>query len=324
MQYLGSVLPDGRLLYANLNWVANIYTLEARPDQGLVSGSPVAVTEDLFAKLDPSLSRDGSRLAYSAFGGIQKSSFEVRLKDLAGGDERIIPMNSRQYGQTPRISPDGSALSYRDSVEGSVRTFIVKDKETSGREVCDSCFILGFFADPNFALVREKEGRQLLRYGIATGERTVILEVISGRIVEPALSPDDRWLAFVLNKPDGRVAMYIAPLAGSPAAMPAAEKDWVLLFEDDRYLGSPAWSPAGNHLFYLSERDGACSLWAQKLEPGSKGADGATRLVYRPTQGGINLNFPRGNGTVAVAKDKLALWMGEAKGNIYLATPKKK
>ena len=324
MQYLGSVLPDGRLLYANLNWVANIYTLEARPDQGLVSGSPVAVTEDLFAKLDPSLSRDGSRLAYSAFGGIQKSSFQVRLKDLAGGDERIIPMNSRQYGQTPRISPDGSALSYRDSVEGSVRTFIVKDKETSGREVCDSCFILGFFADPNFALVREKEGRQLLRYGIATGERTVILEVISGRIVEPALSPDDRWLAFVLNKPDGRVAMYIAPLSGSPAAMPAAEKDWVLLFEDDRYLGSPAWSPAGNHLFYLSERDGACSLWAQKLEPGSKGADGATRLVYRPTQGGINLNFPRGNGTVAVAKDKLALWMGEAKGNIYLATPKKK
>ena len=197
------------------------------------------MTKDLFAKLDPSLSRDGSRLAYSAFGGIQKSSFEVRLKDLAGGDERIIPMNSRQYGQTPRISPDGSALSYRDSVEGSVRTFIVKDKETSGREVCDSCFILGFFADPNFALVREKEGRQLLRYDIATGERTVILEVISGRIVEPALSPDDRWLAFVLNKPDGRVAMYIAPLSGSPAAMPAAEKDWVLLFEDDRYLGSP-------------------------------------------------------------------------------------
>jgi Tol biopolymer transport system component len=324
MQYSGSALRDGRLLYANLTWVANIYTLEARPDQGVVGGSPVQVTKDLFAKFEPSLSRDGSKLAYYAFGGFQKPSFEVRLKDLAGGEEKVIPMNARQFGQTPRISPDGSVLSYRDVIDGTFRTFIVAGKETAGREVCDSCEILGFYANPNFALVQGKEGRQLLRRNIATGETVDVLETPAGRIVEPALSVDDRWIAFVLHKPDGRVAMFIAPLAGCAAAAAAAEKDWVLLFEDDHYLGSPAWSSDGSHLFYLSERDGACCVWAQKLDPSTKRPAGATRMVFRPTVSGTQLNFPKGDGAVAVAKNKLALWIGEATGNIYLATPKKK
>jgi Tol biopolymer transport system component len=178
--------------------------------------------------------------------------------------------------------------------------------------------ILGFYADPNFALIQEKSGL-LMRYSIATGEKTAVLEAGAGKFSEPALSPDDRWLAFVLNKPDGRAAMYIAPVAGGPAP----ERDWILLFNEERYLGSPAWSPDGTYLYYLSERKGTCSVWAQKLDAKSKRPHGPSRVVFRP-QDRIDLNFPPGNGTVAVAKDKLALWVGEGTGNIYLASPKKK
>jgi len=319
MQYQTSVLRDGRIIYANLSWIANIWTLEGRPDLGLISGKPVPVTQDLMAKFEVSLSREGSKLAYVAFGGFQSRRFEVLLKDLVTGEEKVFPMRANQFGQTPRISPDGSTLSYRDLVEGKFRTFIVSGQATVGRDVCDACLILGFFADANFALIQEK-GERLLRYNIATGEKTLLLEASAGRIMDPALSPDGRWISFVLGKPDGRVAMYIAPPAGSPAP----EKDWILLFEDDHYLGSPGWSSDGNCLYYLSERDGFCCVWIQKLNPQSKKPAGDAQGVYHAHQSRFKLNFPPGNGTLAVAKDKLAIWGGEATGNIYIATPGKK
>ena len=73
MQFGASVGGDGRLVYSNLVWITSIWTLEAKPDQGIVGGQPVQVAEDVMAKFSPSLSRDGSKLAYSAFAGAGRS-----------------------------------------------------------------------------------------------------------------------------------------------------------------------------------------------------------------------------------------------------------
>jgi len=138
MQFHASAQQGGSIIYHNLIWVSNIWTLEASPNLGLVRGEPIPVTKDLIVKLSPNLSRDGSRLAYSTFSGLKRAHSEVRLKELASGEERIIPMRTVQIGNSPMLSPDGSVLSYRDVVEGELRAFIVSGQDTIGRKVCDS------------------------------------------------------------------------------------------------------------------------------------------------------------------------------------------
>lgn len=319
IQFDASVRQGSAIVYANFNWIANIWTLKAEPDLGLINGKPVPITKNLFAKFNPSISRDGSRLVYSSFGGLKRARSEVRLMDLISGEEKIFQMRTAQLGRVPKLSPDGTILSYRDEVKGKVKTFIVKSDDTAGREICGSCVILGFFPDPNQALIQEGD-QQLLRFNISTGERTLLLEASVGRIREPAISPDGRWISFVHGKPDGRAAIYVAPLTESLTS----ESDWILLFDEDHYLGSPAWAPEGNRLYYLSERKGVCSVWMQKLDPQTKKPDGETEEVYRARQSRFNLNIPRDNGTLAVAADKLIFWMSEMTGNIYMAEPKQK
>ena len=136
-------------------------------------------------------------------------------------------MSTAQINLNPRISPDGAVISFRRFIDGKARTFIITDEDTAGREICDGCAVLAFYADPNFAVIRGNDGR-LARYNLATAEKTILLESRSGEIMEPALSPDERWLAFVLGKPDGRVAMCIARLDGVSTVTP--EEDWIVLF----------------------------------------------------------------------------------------------
>ena len=322
IQFWASALRDGRIVYAHTNWSANIWTLPARPDEGMVAGTPSIVDMDLKAKFDLGLSRDGGMIVYSAFGGLRGTLPEVRRKDLATGEERVIPMRAAQWGQRPRLSPDGTALSYRDAVDGKVKAFVVTGRDAVGREVCQDCVVEGFYSDPRFALVREESGGRIAKLNIATGEKTTVLEAAAARFADPVLSPDDRWLAFIHEKPAARAALRIARLGADGRAAP--ESEWILLEESDRYLASPSWSPAGNYVYYLSERDGNCCVWARRLDPGSKTPLGEAVGAYHAHQARFQLNYPSGFGALAVARDKIAFWMSEGTGNIYLATPKKR
>jgi serine/threonine protein kinase/Tol biopolymer transport system component len=314
MQIQPSVAQNGRVLYANENVSMNIWSLAAKPTQGSVTGEPQQVTQDQTAKFNPFITRDGSKLAFTAFAGVRAFRMEVRVRDLASGHETIFPGQSALIERMPVLSADGSLLAYRDGTAKGIGYYVVAGGSTTGREICIGCRLHEFFTDSSYALI-EYLPSLLVRQNLTSGEQTKVLDRGTGLLHSVSLSPDNRWIAFAIGKSDGKAAIYVAPLRET--AIPSEE--WLLVCEDNHYLGSPKWSSDGKLLYYLSERDGRCCIWAQRLDVNSKRNEGAAFAVFHQHNSRFHMNYVPGNGSLGVASGKLVFFMTEMSGNIWWA-----
>jgi serine/threonine protein kinase len=317
------VARDGRVFYTAMKGVMAPWYVAAKPDDAVVSAdTPRKFSPDLLQKLWPTVSRDGTKVAFIAYGGHQAGDIVVRLRDLTTGQETNIPTQGASLGLQPRLSSDGSLLAYRDRVSGGWHTFVVPAGGTSGREVCASCLLLDFFPGNAFALIFGKSGG-LEKLNLQTGETTPVLADEQGNFADASLSPDGRWMAILAGETDGRAVIRIFPLDGSLDASDG-EKGAILVAEDSRYLSAPDWSPNGRYLYFISEKNDRASVFAQELDPRTKTPVGAAHELYFSPDSRFALNYPKGLGTIGVAVDKIVFMASEVEGNIYVATPKKR
>jgi Tol biopolymer transport system component/predicted Ser/Thr protein kinase len=314
-----TVLPDGRIFFSEMTVAMNAWSVAARPDEGVVTGQPQKMTQDVMQNFTPTISRDGTKAAFNAFGGAQAAKIEIRVKDLGTGVETKIPVQGISVNQNPRLSPDGSLVAYMDRVEGKAGTFLVAPGVSAPRLFCEGCSVLGIFPGNDAALVQFNPG-ELERMDLRTGERKALLSSALDTIEDAGLSPDGTWLAWLAGEPDGKAAIRISPAAAIPAGAPAA----ITVAESDRYLGQPAWSPNGRWLYYLLEKRGRCSLFAREINPRTQVPIGEEREVLETISSRLFLNFPKGNGQIGVAVDRIIFEGTVAAGNIYLARPKKR
>ncbi len=318
MKIFVSLARDGRLAYADMNVIMDAWSVAARPDEGFVGRDPHKVTSDLMQKFYPALSRDGTKIAFSAFGGLKNKRIEVRWMDMLSGKATILPASEQSPGfaQYPRLSPDGKRMAYRDYLSGQWHTFLLAQGAESATDLGPIGRVVDFFSESDDLLVRAK-ANELVRRSIKTGRMTPALRIPTGYYDDGHLSAEDRWIVFSTGLPDGRAAISIAPIG--PTA--AAPRDIRTVIESDRYLGNPRWSPNGRFIYFLSEASGRCGLYAQELDPRTKATLGSPRAVYFSPGARYGLNYPMGNGFIDVAADKVILEIDEAVGNIYLVTP---
>jgi eukaryotic-like serine/threonine-protein kinase len=319
MKIFPTVLSDGRVFFADMTVAMNAWSVAVRADGAVVAGQPQKVTRDVMQNFNPSISRNGAKAAFDAFGGAQAARIEVRVKDLKTGEETVIPVQGSNLFRYPRLSPDGSLLVYQDVVEGKAKTFVVAPGVSAARALCEGCFVPGFYPGNEFVLVQIKPN-ELEKMDLRTGAKKVVLASPEDAIADASLSPDGKWIAWLAARPDGRAAIRISPAE----PLPSGEKDTITVADADHFLGKPDWSPNGRWLYYLSEKNGRCSIFVRELDPRTKRPFGEEREVFASTKSRLSMNYPKGNAAIGVAVDRIVFEASSMIGNIYLAKPKKR
>jgi hypothetical protein len=140
-----------------------------------------------------------------------------------------------------------------------------------------------------------------------------LLELSSGAILDADVSPDHRWLALAIGRPDGTTALAAAPLRDPPAP----ETDWVRIAEPDHWVGRPRFSADGRILYHLARRDGNTCVWAQPLDPETKRPRGDPVPVVHAHRSAMKLWGPRSGWALSVARGRLVFNAAEMTGNVY-------
>ena len=100
----------------------------------------------------------------------------------------------------------------------------------------------------------------------------------------------------------------------------AKEADWIPVTDGLQSEGDVAWSPDGNLLYFLSERDGFRCIWAQRLAPVTKQPQGEAfpvRHFHTARQSLKTIDRPDLIG-LSATRDRLVFSMSELTGNIWM------
>ncbi len=308
MQLGSSISADGRLVFASWTTAQNLWSFPLKANQGVSSGEGRQLTSSSVAKFFLAGASNGSRLAYVAFTNAQHP-VEVRVRDTQSGREQATTAAASDLSHLPRLSADGSALTWRDRVEGKAVTLLSQTGSASNRQLCQGCDVLDFF--PGGKEVLAQYGDKLVRQNVASGARESVVELGNVMLSDAAVSPDGRWVALTVARPEGMAALYIAPAGRQPAL----SDSWLEITEDRRFLSRPGWSPDGKLVYYSSSRDDFPCVWAQRLTAAGKpdGAPLATRHFHRI----METNF-YGGPYFAITPESLYVLRAEVKGTAWM------
>ena len=98
------------------------------------------------------------------------------------------------------------------------------------------------------------------------------------------------------------------------------QSEWIPITDGKALDRDPSWSPDGNMLYWLADRDGQRGIWACKLDPATKRRVGDAFEVrtFRSARRSMMKFGNSGQSRPAVARDKIVFALGEETGNIWM------
>jgi Tol biopolymer transport system component len=311
------------IAFATVTQSENIWSLPIAPNSGTVSGRPQQLTTSAAANIMPVPSADGRKVAFASN---RTGNLHIWMEDIGTGTE--VPLTSTPFNDLPwLLNADGSRLIYcvfGAPTASADRGCFIRAKNEAARRFCENCpvsSILDWFDHDRKILYKKgitAETEFDLR-DIDSGRETVLLHHPKYNVTAARFSPDDRWMSFqIVIDAATRRQIFITPIRNGVAA---SESEWVPITDGSGLDRNAVWSPDGNLLYFLSERDGFRCVWAQRLSAVTRHPSGAPFAVYHFHQARRSLMPAQEVGRIglSVTRDKIIFSMAETNGNIWLA-----
>jgi len=305
-------LADGHLVFASLTEHTAIWSLPIEPNRMKVTGKFQRITESTASEVTPDTTEDGR---YVAFSSDRSRGYDVYIKDIQTGDEVALAATADPEWH-PVFFRDGSRVAYtnRGANQG---IYTVPVRGGPAERVGDgSGFIWSCSRDNQRLLFKKDHSSAEVRVlNLSSKTESVFLRREGMNLFQAKYSPDDRWLAVEAVRTQGDSRIYVVPLKdGSPGAIDS----WIPIVDEDAWADKPRWSPDGNSLYFISQRDGFRCVWAQPLDRETKQPSGAALAVQHFHTSGLSLaNVPVNFIEIDVARSNLLLTLGEFTGNIW-------
>jgi eukaryotic-like serine/threonine-protein kinase len=311
---LGQIAVDqsGRLYVSSYSGRSSIWAVTVNGPRAAV-GEAAPLTASAAADRLPSLSADGSRLAFVS---TRRADAGAWLRDLTTGAEFALPSEPRLL--TLVFSPDGHTLAY--STVGSAAIFLVGAGGGAPRQICDDCanYVWSWTPDGRGLVVNiPPQGLALL--DVDSGEVRRLVDSGQERLWLGRVSPDQRWIAFVNWEAADRTRQMIAPFARGRLG---ERSTWVSASEGRYVDEESAWASDGRTLYFVSERDGFRCIYGVGFDPDAGRVLGSPQAVLHVH--GVRqtvLPTPDSPSRIDVAGGQLVFPMQELQGNIYVLSP---
>ena len=329
----GSASADGKVAYRVRESSDAIYQIPIS-ERGQKLGPTFQLPLPLAGThLSPSVSRDGTQMAYDSYDPGKPDSF--LLRDLRTGTDHLLDDKGRVPGggYFASISPDGSRVIFeRDCKEGRwwfdpespmPCSFIVSSDHGEPKQVCARCTPRGFSSDGSVVLLQKYDQTPADEFRVAaldlrTGKERDFLRYPGMAIVHAFFSWDDRWVVFrkLSFDKDPIAQILIAPVRNGS---PGGEAEWIAVTDGKHGDDKPQFSADGNTVYFTSTRDEYLCIWAQRLDPITKHPLGSPFAYehFHNSEGRAAVNH-QGSSDLSVARDKILINLPQVHSEIWM------
>jgi Tol biopolymer transport system component len=335
-----TLTANGEVIFASLNRNLAVWSLSSDSDHGKVAGELKRITQSA-AAIMPSISADGRVLTFTAVRrrtGVSSdlaipdekrradvpawfpenaAELQIVLKILVTGKETVLSTADIAEWH-PQISRDGSMVAYTSGKEG--RIYAARVNGGPIKMIVSGGLVWDWSLDNKRLLFNVHKNAEVHAVDLSTGNEKLFLSRPGYSIFQTRFSPDDRAIALVgcwqqHDRSPPQCQIYVVPIENG---VPLPWQGWIAIDHAGHWDDKPRWSPNGELIYFISDRDGYLCLWAQRVEKATKRLVGFPFPVYHfhnsrlamANMGTCPLEFD-------VAKDKMVFGLGELSGNIW-------
>lgn len=236
------------------------------------------LTSQPAAELYPSLSPDGKWVVY---GGEGDGHRDIFLQSTTGQTPINLTKDSPADDDQPAFSPDGERIAFRSSRDGG-GIFVMGRTGEAVRRVTRGGFNPAWSPDGT-QLAYTEVGTELKPQNAEQRGHLMVVAVDGGTprtlqeesVMQPRWSPNGRRIALSTGRNQ---------IAGSSniATVSAAGGDFVGVTSDSFLNWNPIWAPAGDYLYYVSNRGGSMNVWRVAIDQDSGRPRGEPQPITSP------------------------------------------